>query len=168
MQFLDISPVKPNTPTPTVGDFDRWFRHSQSLDTNLHLAAICAGASEKLSEADQQRLIECLNTGGSYCSKELFEKLVRIGQDKRLRSEGVYPFLPSSINHLDTVASLTDKQLEKAIMQGVLNPNIWLMAFQLWMKAEGIKPAKVRKTRRSRKKRLMPSMGFGRITFQPA
>jgi hypothetical protein len=162
MKLSDNSPVKPNPPTPVVADFERRFRHTQSLDTTLHLAAICAEAHERLNEADQQKLIQRLNSGGCYFSHHLFSTFVRIGRDKRLRSEKVYPFLPSSINHLAAVTSLSDKQLEKAIVQGVLNPNIWMSVLSLWMKAEGIN-----RPRPARKKRVEPMMGVGQMTFQP-
>ena len=63
---------------------------TKSVDSILHAAGLCAEADEALSSIEKAALIAKLPFGAS-----IFSKLVKIGNDARLRNADVRRLLPA-------------------------------------------------------------------------
>ena len=90
---------------------------NKSLDSILDAASLCAQADEALSSAEKADLLAQLPFAAPT-----FSKLVKIGNDSRLRREDVRRHLPPSYSIIYEAALLSDGQLRQAIADGVLHP----------------------------------------------
>jgi hypothetical protein len=89
---------------------------TQSVDSILDAASLCAEADERLSSVEKAALLAQLRF-----SESKFSKLVKIGNDPRLREEEVRRLLPASYSIMYEFALLSDEQQRSAIVDGVLH-----------------------------------------------
>jgi hypothetical protein len=89
----------------------------KSVENTLEAATLCAEADKELSSQEKAQLIEQLPF-----EAPTFSKLVKIGNDPRLRSEEMRPRLPPSFSTLYEIALCSDTQLERALVSGALHP----------------------------------------------
>ena len=80
------------------------------------MARLCAQADKELSPAEKAQLIQQLPF-----KAPTFSKLVKIGNDPRLRSDDMRARLPNSFSTMYEIALFSDPQLEEAIESGVLH-----------------------------------------------
>jgi hypothetical protein len=109
------------------------WRHA--ADGMMEVARLCSEASERLTVSEKKQLIKRLPF-----KEPTFSKFVQIGKDARLQRLHARRLLPPHYTIACPLTRLTDEQLQTAVKQGVINPDMkraelqsWLKARQLWM-----------------------------------
>jgi hypothetical protein len=97
----------------------------KSTDCILRVAAHCAAAKNELSRSEKQELIERLPFG-----EVMFSKLANIGDDSRLNKH--QELLPPSISTLYLIQNLSDEQLEAAVTEQILRPDVTRSEVEEW------------------------------------
>jgi|GEM_PF-3193982 len=96
----------------------KFMRHmSDACMSVVKACQVLAEANKNLSVDDFKKLCSELKI-----EKRDSERLVRIGNDQRLKEEQIQQRLPNTWTVLDRISSLEDEQFEKALKQGVINP----------------------------------------------
>jgi len=96
----------------------KFMRHmSDACMSVVKACQVLAEANKNLSADDFKKLCSELKI-----EKRDSERLVRIGNDQRLKAEQVQEQLPNTWTVLDRISSLEDDQFAKALKQGVINP----------------------------------------------
>lgn len=90
---------------------------TKSVDCIFDAAILCAEADERLTSTERALLID-----GLPFAAPTFSKLVKIGNDQRLRTDRVRQLLPAAYSIMYAVSQCTDFQLDQAIRKGVLHP----------------------------------------------
>jgi len=90
---------------------------TKSVDCIFDAAILCAEADERLTSIERALLID-----GLPFAAPTFSKLVKIGNDQRLRKDDVRGLLPASYSIMYAVAQCSDYQLRRIISEGVLHP----------------------------------------------
>ena len=157
---VNFSPVKLRWTCTSSRNYAHLIRNTQSLDAFLHVSAICADASSRLPESAQAKLIEELQ-----CSPSIFSQYVKIGQDKRLWSQEVYPHLPAVFGALHCITAFSSAQIEKSIREGVIHPRLNFHDLVHWMKREGI--TRPRSPRRKQRRFHQAGIWTGHINPPP-
>jgi hypothetical protein len=93
-----------------------WHR---SIDSIFETAQLCAEANACLSKDDKAALLADLPFPAAT-----FSKLVKIGNDARLRKPGVRCLLPPCYSIIYEVALLSDEHLAEATASGTLHPEM--------------------------------------------
>src|SRR5690242_13433969 len=93
-----------------------WHR---SIDSIFETAQLCAEASACLSKDDKAALLADLPFPAAT-----FSKLVKIGNDARLRRPGIRRLLPPCYSIIYEVALLSDDRLAEATASGTLHPEM--------------------------------------------
>jgi hypothetical protein len=101
----------------------------------MAVARLCSEASERLTVSEKKQLIKRLPF-----KEATFSKFVQIGKDARLHRLHARRLLPPHYTIAYPLTRLTDEQLDSAVKQGVINPDMkradlqgWLKARRLWM-----------------------------------
>ena len=89
---------------------------NKSVESILEVARLCAEADKQLSAGQKAELLEQLPF-----EAPTFSKLVKIGNDARLRSDDMRSRLPPSYSIMYEVALCSGSQLEHAIESGALH-----------------------------------------------
>jgi hypothetical protein len=108
------------------------WRHA--ADAMMEVAQLCCEASERLTASEKKQLIKRLPF-----KEATFSKFVQIGKDARLQKLHARRLLPPHYTIAYPLTRLTDEQLQTAVKQGVINPDMkradlqgWLKAHRLW------------------------------------
>ena len=88
----------------------------KSVENTLEVARLCAQADKELSPAEKAQLIQQLPF-----KAPTFSKLVKIGNDPRLRRDDMRPRLPPSFSTMYEIALCSDPQLKEALESGALH-----------------------------------------------
>ncbi len=110
----------------------KFMRHmSDACMSVVKACQVLAEANKDLSADDFKKLCSELKI-----EKRDSERLVRIGNDQRLKAEQVQERLPNTWTVLDRISSLEDDQFAKALKQGVINPLATRASIDAFKKAE--------------------------------
>ena len=130
----DFSPGK-NLPTciaeaSPVGSYatrisDGWRRATQGV---MDVARVCFEASEHLTASQKKELVQQLPF-----KQPAFSKLSQIGKDTRLHAPEVVRLLPPHYSIVYLLTKLTDDELESAVKEGVINPDMKRAELQKWL-----------------------------------
>lgn len=88
----------------------------KSVENTLEVARLCAQADKELSPAEKAQLIQQLPF-----KAPTFSKLVKIGNDPRLRSDDMRRRLPPSFSTMYEIALCSDPQLKEGLESGALH-----------------------------------------------
>jgi hypothetical protein len=103
---------------------DGWRRATQGV---MDVARVCFEASERLTVSQKKELVQQLPF-----KEAAFSKLGRIGKDTRLHAPEVERLLPPHYSIVYLLTKLTDDELEAAVKEGVLNPDMKRADLQKW------------------------------------
>ena len=103
---------------------DGWRRATQGV---MDVARVCFEASERLTVSQKKELVQQLPF-----KEPTFSKLGRIGKDTRLHAPEVERLLPPHYSIVYLLTKLTDDELEAAVKEGVLNPDMKRADLQKW------------------------------------
>src|SRR5262245_59847242 len=93
------------------------WRHA--ADGMMEVARLCFEASERLTVSEKKHLI-----GRLPFKEPTFSKFLQIGKDARLHKLHARRLLPPHYTIAYPLTRLTDEQLETAVKQGVINPDM--------------------------------------------
>ncbi len=103
----------------------------------MTIARLCAEASARLTIAEREGLLKQLPFGDSA-----FSKFVQIGNDHRLNSPEVRRLLPPHYTITYTVTLLTDQELQDAVAEKVIHPDMHRGDLQRWRNSHRELPMK--------------------------
>jgi hypothetical protein len=110
--IADVSPAR----SYAARIVNSW-RHA--ADGMMEVARLCSEASERLAVSEKKQLIKRLPF-----KEPTFSKFVRIGKDARLQRLHARRLLPPHYTIAYPLTRLTDEQLQTAVKQGVINPDM--------------------------------------------
>jgi hypothetical protein len=124
---------------------DGWRRVTQGV---MEVARDCFSAS-KLTVSQKKELVQQLPF-----KEPTFSKLGRIGKDTRLHAPNVEPLLPPHYSIVYLLTKLTDDELEAAVKECVINPDMKRAELQKWLS--------------SRRRRHVPELNRGAVHDEQA
>lgn len=115
-----LEPVT-GTAHPTVTTFVTGIRENWTKATNaiLEVAELCAKANRELNKAEKKELLKQLPF-----SPAAFSKLVKIGDDERLKRTDVAVCLPPNYSIIYELTALSLEDLEIGIDRGIIRPSM--------------------------------------------
>jgi len=99
----------------------------RGVDTFMNVGRLCAEANARLTTAEKSELMPNLLFG-----EATFSKFVRIGTDTRLQTPEIQRLLPPHYTTMYAVALLTDEDLQQALAEKVLHPDLTRAQLQRW------------------------------------
>jgi hypothetical protein len=99
----------------------------RGVEAFLEIARLCADAEERLDPAQQAELKAKLPFGPAT-----FSKFRQIGLDARLRKPEVQVLLPAAYTTIYTIACLNDEDLNVAITEKIINPDVKREQLEKW------------------------------------
>jgi hypothetical protein len=106
---------------------DGWRRATQGV---MDVARVCFEASERLTANQKKELVQQLPF-----KAPTFSKLGRIGKDTRLHALHVEPLLPPHYSIVYLLTRLTNDELESAVKERVINPDMKRVELQKWLRS---------------------------------
>lgn len=103
----------------------RWHKMTDGI---LDVASLCVEAMRTLCPEDRKAL-----HGRLRFSKGTISKLVKIGNDERLRPDYVRKRLPPSYTTIYAISGLTDDQLYAAVEAGVIHLDMHRADLDVWL-----------------------------------
>jgi hypothetical protein len=107
------------------------------VDAFMATARLCAEASARLTITERAELLKQLPFGDSA-----FSKFVQIGNDRRLNTPELRRLLPPHYTITYAVTLLTDKELQDAIAEKVIRPDMGRGELQRWRNSHRELPTK--------------------------
>src|SRR6266480_8165842 len=107
----------------------------KAVGSIFKVAADCAAAKNELTRSERLELLERLPFGES-----MFSKLASIGADNRLNEH--QELLPPSISTLYLIQNMSNEQLEAAVTEGALRPDVTRDDLEEWTRGKNDRPAR--------------------------